>query len=66
MTSFYGLVFQVAIRVRFRSLEFAAVIRIWISSDGVDVVLNQSNTHSESRKTKPNENKKEMVKLGNT
>ena len=37
----------------------------------VDVVLNQSNTHSESSKAKPAKakwkgKKKEMVKLGNT
>ena len=42
------------------------------ASDEVDVVLNQSNTHSESNKAakpngpRPNGNRKEMVKLGNT
>ena len=39
------------------------------ASDGVYVVLNQSNTHSESSKAKPAKDKwekKEMVKLGNT
>ena len=39
------------------------------ASDEVDVVLNQSNTHSESSKTKPDKAKwggKEMAKLGNT
>ena len=39
-----------------------------VASNEVDVVLNQSNTHSESCKAKPVKDEwkeKEMVKLGN-